>query len=173
MNFSVSALRVLGVLLILANLTSQPTIAELRDAPPTISIETSNGITLRYDVGLNIWNGAVYDRTPTDAFFFMRQSGESIPFVSLADTIRITFDGNIPDSWTLHDHIDGTIRGDQILEISFVENTAAFTLEAFPEALTRALSEKYALPPNYRTFLLVCAWGEDVCEYAFGFATNQ
>lgn len=97
----------------------------------------------------------------------------SIPFVPLGETICITFDGDPPDGWTLYDRIDGTRRGEQILDIDFIGNTAIFTLEAFPDDLTHAVITEHDLPPDLRTFMLVCGWGGNVCEYAFGFSTGQ
>ena len=166
-------LRILVALLMLNSFPSQTSMQEPRSAPPPISVVVDSGVVLLYDVGLNIWNGAVFDRTPTDAFFYTRQAGASIPFVPLGDTIRITFECDPPDGWTLYDRIDGTRRGEQILDIGFIGNTAAFTLEAFPEDLTHDLSAKHGEPPDLRTFILVCGWSDNVCEYAFGFSTNQ
>ena len=164
--------KILSVFLILTGLVALPSSQKQQEAPPTISVVTDSGLTLLYDMGLNMWNGAVYDRTPTDAFFYMRQAGASIPIVPLGDTIRITFDGDPPDGWTLYDRIDGTRRGERIIPIEFIDNTATFTLEAFPEDLARKLESEYGLPDDTRSFLLVCGWGENVCEYAFGFSTN-
>jgi len=164
--------RLLCIFLILISLTSQSPAQKQRGDPPVISVVTDSGITLLYDMGLNTWNGADFNRTATDAFLYMRQSGASIPSVPLGDTIRITFDGDPPDVWALFDRIDGIMHGRQVLDISFIGNTAAFTLEAFPDNLMQYSDTKHGVPPDLRTFLLVCAWGDNSCEYAFGFSTD-
>ena len=172
MFLSRKLIRLLGVLFILTCVATTLPAQAPHGAPPAITVETDSGISLLYDMGLNTWNGAIFDRTPTDAFFYMRQSGASIPFVPLGDTIHITFDGDPPDGWTLYDRIEGLRRGEQILAIDFNDNTASFLLEPFPEDQARTLDPEHGTRQEFRMFILVCGWGDNVCEYAFGFSTE-
>lgn len=162
----------LSVLMLFISPSQTLTQEPYRD-PPAIIITADSGATLPYSVGLNIWYGAVMSRTDTFGIYEQEHRDETLPFVPLGDIIHIVFDGDPPDSYTLHDFGYGARRERRILPLDFVGGRAAFALTAFPEDSQDAMSVEFDPDTNPRGFLLVCAWGDNECEYGFLLTTEQ
>lgn len=146
---------------------------EIPAEPPEIKI-TSGETEIDYAVGKNMWNGAVYNRTGT---FQMASYGKSLsdyPYIELGEEITIEFDGPVPEAYTLNDYIldsDGGVKySNEVtreLPIEFTDSTGTFVLDFNPASALSSNSEDYGPGSSVRGFLLICAWGDNECEYGF------
>lgn len=145
---------------------------------PEISIKVGNK-EVGYAVGLNKWNGAVYDRE--DTFYTIMKEGSDIevPYAHLGETIEIVFKGAAPDKYELRDYIlreDGFVKYTEKevvkIPIELVNGKASFELDMNWAALLSSNSKDYEPGGVLRGFRLICSWGENECEYGFVIRTD-
>jgi len=139
--------------------------------PPEIQV-TSDGREISYVVGLNKWNGSVYDRE--DTFQTIMKEKADIPYIKLKKEIQIEFKGTLPDSIKLQNFIlncDGKIKYTekevQTIPIEFSNKKGTFVLTQNIASMLSSNSADYEPGASIRGFRLYCSWGENDCEYAF------
>lgn len=141
-------------------------------APPDIQVTCGSAI-LPYQMGLNQWDGAVYDRE--DNFHALVQAGTPFSYCKLGETVRISFpEGAVPDRVVLTDSLlkeDGSLKyekTDQEIPLEFSGGAAEFTLTAhFAVSLSSSTEDTAPGAVARRGFRLTCSWGDNACEYAF------
>ena len=146
--------------------------------PPKIMV-TVNGKVIDYVVGINKWDGAVYDRLDTFHTIMKVDSGIEIPYVELGEIIKIEFMENAPAKTKLYDALlkrDGsnkyTDRETIDVPVKFVNGKFSFTFEPQMASNLSSNSADYLDGNTLRGFGLICTWGENECEYAFVIRTD-
>lgn len=144
--------------------------------PPEIKV-TAGGQKLAVFLGMNKWNGSVYDRA--DTFMLAAAQGEDIPYIELGSTISIEL-GEQPSDYVLQDFIlndDGTVKytdnwtGE--IDLKLKKGKGAFVLEVNPAAMLSSASATYEPGGVLRGFRLTCSFGiGNECEYAFVLRTD-
>ena len=141
--------------------------------PPGLKV-TSGGIAISSVVGLNRWDGSLYDREDNFKVIMKDIAVSDLPYIHLGKSINIAFSGKAPDSATLTDHIlrpdgrqkftDATV---ETIDITFRSGKGAFTLEKNWATAFSSDSSDYLPGASIRGFRLVCRWGGNEYEYAF------
>ena len=145
--------------------------------PPDITV-TAGDQSIHYQIGMNQWNGAVYDREESFTYIAKTVEGD-FQYIPLNETITIKFSKDMPDQYALYDYVldkDGSVKykngfGAELkeeIDIRFSDKKASFTLLSNPAAMLSSNSEDYLPGETIRGFKLRCKWsnGND-CEYAF------
>ena len=146
--------------------------------PPKI-IVTVNGKAIEYVVGLNKWNGVIYQNINNFQTIMKEDSGTEILYVKLWETILIEFKENAPKKTKLYDKLlkpDGSNKyEDKItmkLPVKFVDGKSSFKLESQMASQLSSYSKDYEDGNTLRGFRLICTWGENECEYVFVIRTD-
>lgn len=146
--------------------------------PPEILIKVGNK-EMGYVVGLNQWDGAIYDREDTFHTIMKEGSDIEVPYARLGESIEIEFKGATPDKYELRDHIlreNGSIKYTEKevvkIPIELVNGKASFELDVHWSAFLSSSSKDYELGGVLRGFRLICSWGENECEYGFVIRTD-
>ncbi len=135
--------------------------------PPEISI-TAGNVSLPWVVGLNKWDGAIYDREDTFKDFFNKNN--EVIELELGTKITIDFKDHEPDEVVVEEYILKD-NGEQFSEgsepkdiegITFKGDKMTFSLEESSEVPSEAVINGYIM----RGFRVTCTWGENECEYA-------
>lgn len=136
---------------------------------PEIKV-TAEDKNISWVLGLNKWDGSVYDRKDNFSVYFEKFTADDLVFLNRESVIQIEFDRR-PDSFTLKDYVlrdngelmFGNEMVQTVTEIDGEGNKISFTLgDNISEFLSSAIHEYFI-----RGFKLTCRWGEDECEYAF------
>ncbi|MGM9974573.1 MAG: hypothetical protein ACI33K_11100 [Clostridiaceae bacterium] len=137
------------------------------EEPPEISIIAGN-VSLPWVVGLNKWDGAIYDREDTFKDFFNKNN--EVIELELGTKITIDFKDHEPDEVVVEEYILKD-NGEQFSEgsepkdiegITFKGDKMTFVLEESSEVPSEAVINGYIM----RGFRVTCTWGENECEYA-------
>lgn len=165
---------VLAVAITVSVFAFGPVMKKASQAPPEIKI-TAGSVELLYALGINQWDGNIYDREDCFERIMSGTALADLEYVKNGETITILVDGNVPDSVTLTEYIlkdDGTkkynIEG-MSYDISFGVSNQMGTLTLVPNytAGLSSLGADYDPGATIRGFQLVCLWGENECEYSF------
>ncbi|MDR1184778.1 MAG: hypothetical protein LBK67_08280 [Coriobacteriales bacterium] len=148
--------------------------------PPKPKI-TAGDSELPYVIGLNKWNGSAYDKEDNFILIMRDNPATDMPYVASGETISIEFDGKMPDSVKLTDHIlrsDGThtfavekangthtFAVERTIDIDFSKGKGSFILDENRSASLGSSDDMF--DASIRGFRLVCSWGDNECEYAF------
>lgn len=140
--------------------------------PPAFTVKAGESV-IPSRMGISAWDGAVVKREDTLAD--LAKANGDFPYVPLGTEIIFTMDGQTPDSMRLLDYVlneDGTEKypadGSQNeIAFSFEEGAGSFELPGNFRTLLSSDSGDYAPGKSLRGFKLICAWGENACEYAF------
>lgn len=141
--------------------------------PPGIEIRAA-GLEIDYIVALNQWRGVVYDREDTFQAIMKDRRKTDLPYIQQGKEFVIEFNGTVPDSAELQDHIldaEGNVKYTQreirTYPIEFKNKRGSFVLSSHPAAFLSSNSSDYEPGASVRGFRLLCRWGENECEYAF------
>lgn len=147
-------------------------------APPKILI-TSEDKEIPYVVGLNQWNGSIYDREDTFQTIIKKDSGIKVPYIQLGKTIQMDFKGIKPDKLVLKDYIlkeNGIPKYTEKLinevPVKLVDGKVTFKLDVHMAAMLSSNSKDYEPGNTIRGFKLTCNWGNNECEYGFIIASD-
>ncbi|MDR2590703.1 MAG: hypothetical protein LBC71_06945 [Oscillospiraceae bacterium] len=144
-----------------------------QDEAPSITVLVGD-IEIEWTVGLNEWNGRIYDRICNFHALMSRITVEDLVYVRNGETITIQFVGKAPNEYRLTEHI---LRetGDRKYSINGMEydisfdknNTTIFTIE--PNFATALSSNGMDYEPGntIKGYLLFARWGDNTCEYGF------
>lgn len=167
------------ILILSAAVYSQSQLAE--PTPPKIVV-TVNGKVIDYVVGINEWDGAVYDRLDTFHTIMKVDSGIEIPYVKLGKLgklVKIEFMETAPANTKLYDALlkrDGSNKyADRVtidVPVKFVNGKFSFNLEPQMASKLSSNSADYLDGNTLRGFRLICTWGKNKCEYAFVISTD-
>ena len=136
--------------------------------PPEISIKAGE-VSLPWVVGLNQWDGAIYDREDTFKDFFNKNN--EIIELGIGTGITMDFKGYKPDEVRVEEYILKN-NGEQLMEgsetkavegITFKGDKMIFVLEENSKIPSEAVVNGYII----RGFRITCTWGVNECEYAF------
>ncbi len=163
---------ILSIVIVLTLTTCGNTIK--MSEPPPILI-TAGSTKIEYVVGLNLWNGAIYDRLDTFYLIMKEDSDIEVPYINLGEIIQIESMGKVPDTIELKDYIlneKGEIKytAKEVIEmpIQFTDGKGNYKLNPHEAALLSSNSKDYEPGKTIRGFKLTCSWGDKYqCEYAF------
>ncbi len=168
----------LFVLLLLIMLTSTACDDIVHNEPPEISIKVGDK-EVGYVVGLNQWDGAIYDREDTFLTIMKEGSDIEVPYAHLGEIIEIVFKGATPDKYELKDYIlmeNGLIKYTEKegieRPIELTNGKATFELDMHWAAFLSSHSKDYEQGRTFRGFRLTCSWGNNECEYGFVIRTD-
>ena len=151
------------------------------DTPPAEQpqiVVCAGAIALATETGLNVWNGAEYDRM--DTFQILAQQKGEWPRIPLGTNITMKIEGAQPDAYRLIDYViteDGEYKYHSDVEpepIALSYDGEAYHFD-LPENWTVGFSsnsEDYEPGRTIRGFRFECSWGENACEYAFILRTD-
>ena len=146
--------------------------------PPKILI-TSEDKEIHYVIGLNQWNGSIYDREDTFQTIMKKDSGIEVTYIKLGETIQIQFIGTAPDKLQLEDCIlkeDGmpkyTEKEVNEIPVKLTNGKLTFKLDAHMAAMLSSNSKDYEPGNTIRGFRLICNWDNNECEYGFVIRTD-
>lgn len=141
--------------------------------PPQIEITTGD-TSIEYVVGLNQWNGTMYDREGTFQSIMKNTSVTDLPYIHLNEEFHIQFKGTAPDTIKLLDYVlDSTgnakYTDKEIQTIPFQLNNkkGSFVLGTHAASGLSSNSADYEPGASIRGFRLTCTWGDNESEYAF------
>lgn len=141
--------------------------------PPEIEV-MAGGTAIGHIVGLNQWNGAVYDRENTFQAIMKGRLKTDLPYIKQGKEVTIEFKGTVPGSVELQDHVlneEGRIKyGERLMQkvpIEFKNGRGSFILSQNMAAFLSSNSEDTKPGASIRGFRLLCRWGDNECEYAF------
>ncbi|MCL1793961.1 MAG: M56 family metallopeptidase [Oscillospiraceae bacterium] len=159
--------------------------ASAPNEPPEITVKAGD-YAIDWTVGLNKWNGDIYDRLDnfTEIMSHYR-STSNLPYIRNGETITITIDGIVPDSTTVTEYIlnESGNRKYNAIGMSY-DVHFSFWNNVFSRAINRSASFTITPEPNYATALssfsgdyepgntikgygILCTWGDNECEYGF------
>lgn len=149
----------------------------LMPEPPAIQV-TANGTDIPTAVGLNIWNGAIYDRIGT--FQMIAHAHSEFPYIALGTQIEIRLDGEMPDQYELCDYVltaDGSFKYETYVSLDpipfeLADGAGSFKLPGNVMTMLSSNSADYEQGASIRGFMLTCFWGENSCEYGFMLRTD-
>ncbi|MGF7047690.1 hypothetical protein J2T13_002195 [Paenibacillus sp. DS2015] len=146
--------------------------------PPEIRI-TAGDMEIASVVGLNQWNGSIYDREDTFHTSMKEKSVADVPYLQLNQEIQIEFKGTAPDQFELREYIvdaSGSIKYTEketkSIPFKYYNNTPSFILGPNPAAALSSDSADYEPGATIRGFRLNCIWGDNESEYAFIIRTD-
>lgn len=149
------------------------------DEPPNIRI-TSGDYTIESVVGLNYWNGGVYDRLDNFKFWIDQYGDSNIKYIKIGEEIKIKFDKPFPDELILKDYIlneDGSKKYKNLkvedLGFELVDGDVSFILEANDSAIFSSNSKDYEDGAVIRGFEIILTYDNgNECEYGFIIKTD-
>ncbi|ROR22320.1 uncharacterized protein DUF4846 [Mobilisporobacter senegalensis] len=144
--------------------------------PPDITVKIEDQL-INTEVGLNEWNGAVYDRE--DVFKTIIKQNNQIPYVQLGEMVQIEFKENNPDKITVTDYIltkEGNLKysdkAKEIIALEKEDGAYRFQLKSNLASFLSSNSEDYKKGNTIRGFRILCNWGKNECEYGFILRTD-
>ena len=147
-------------------------------SPPEILI-TLKDKNIPWVLGLNDWNGFVYNRKDIFQSIMEKGSGIKVPYFKLGGTIAIEMKGTAPDKIVLKDYIlkqDGvpkyTEREINVVPIKLIDGKGTFKFDMHIAAMLSSNSKDYEPGNTIRGFRLTCNWGSNECEYGFIIKTD-
>jgi hypothetical protein len=146
--------------------------------PPGISIKAGDK-EITYVIGLNQWDGTIYDREDTFHTIMKNDASVKVPYIHLGETIQMEVEGAYPDKVELNNYIlkengDQKYTGKEVINIpiNFTNGKGIFRLEKHMAAFLSSNIEDYEPGKTIRGFRLICSWGENECEYAYIIRTD-
>ncbi len=143
--------------------------------PPEMLIHIGD-MKIEYVVAKNKWNGQQYDRE--DTFVTILKEQKDIPVIDIGSFAEITFEGEMPDEFTVSDIIiDETGRpiytDKEIKEIQVVLHGDKYYTFEIQKHFASYLSSYYEQDKkDIRGFRMIASWGDNEYEYAFVIKTH-
>lgn len=167
------------ILIFLISLTLASCSNKSMAKPPEISITAGNK-EIVYVVGLNKWDGAIYDREDTFHTIMKKTSAVELPYIQLGETIQIVFRGTAPGTIKLKDYIlreNGDLKyAEKVakeIPIELKNAKATFKLDAHMASFLSSHTKDYEPGKTIRGLRLTCGWGDNECEYGFIIRTDS
>lgn len=173
----VASVVILGILIglvlyVLSPDEDQPIPAVL-DQPPKILI-MSNEEIIDWNLGLNQWNGAKYDRQDTLIALMEGKEVKDLAYVKNGEPISIEFLGTPPETLSLSEAIvneEGrevyTYREVRSVDLLARDTNYVFDLTPNPAGHLSSHTSTYKKGGLLRGYRLTCSWGDNSCEYGF------
>ncbi len=153
--------------------------AKIPETPPTVIVD-AGGISVSNTANISAWDNTVYllDGTASD---WLSEYGEPV-FFPLGTVFNVTLPEKTaaPDSIAVTDTLireDGTPKYEKkaaIIELTpeINGNVVSFSLDNHWATGLSSNSDDYKEGAAWRCFEVTCAWGENVCVYAFCVKSN-
>jgi len=143
--------------------------------PPEITVKAGD-TEIAWVVGLNHWNGNIYDRLDNFHWFMADKTIEDLAYIRNGEQIEITFEGLAPSTVTLTEYIlneDGSVR--YITEKGYIThynvlNDGRVSLRSFVFTVEPNIASIFSstAPPNFiKGYRFVVNWHGNECEYGF------
>jgi len=172
-------LGIIALVLVVSILIAGYTLTRSPQEPPQVKI-TIGDKKIDYIIGINYWNGAVYDRNDTFKTILKKHSKSEIPYIEIGEIVTIRFTNNPPSKITILDILIDE-KGNQLfsdkeiinIPIELKSGKCSFKID---KHFASALSSYYVEgKTDIRGFRMIASWGgkwQNECEYGFIIRTD-
>ncbi len=145
--------------------------------PPGIMIKAGD-IEIAWEVGLNKWNGSIYDRLDNFQSIMSKTTSDELPYIRNNETITINFNGKNPQTTQLTEYVfdengSPALKVGGMSYIPSLTGKGVFTLTPYSDARLISGRDEYEPGISTKGYRFVCSWGGNECEYTFIIRTDS